>query len=170
MDRSERIRKDGLIEDPVEFYSTRGEYGYMPNFSRHKIILPHPFTGKMITYNDGETRFQAMKATNAGDHDLIVATGRPREAKQIGREIRLRPGWGSSYGDLCWYVMAELIVAKSMQHPQIQESLLATGERAIWEDSPKDNIWGIRKAADYTGKNLLGRAWMYSRHILRQGR
>lgn len=55
-----------------------------------------------------------------------------------------------------------------MQYPNIKKALLAEEIRnkAIWEDSPTDDIWGIRHGPNYLGKNLLGKAWMNARGIL----
>lgn len=58
----ERVLADGFgTREPVVFYGGNGS-----NFSRHKVRLLNPFTGRPFDYPTGEHRFQAMKATNAG--------------------------------------------------------------------------------------------------------
>jgi len=165
MNRAQRIKADGLKVEPIEFFVPRKPYGFMSSFSRHPVKLIHPFTGKLVEHETGEHRFQAMKATSEKDYDLILNADGPTEAKDLGRSIDLRAGWGSEYGSLCWYVMCETVIAKAQQHPNLLKQLLATGDRALWEDSPVDDIWGIRHHSNYRGKNLLGRSWMYARMV-----
>lgn len=160
MNRQERIEKDGLEEEPIEFYGGEGEHPEFSNFSRHGIWLPHPFTDVLTLYNSGEYRFQAMKATNEEDHDYVNEASSSAQSKKRGREIELRPGWDQG---LNYYVMVETVTNKALQHRDILLSLLRTEGRAIWEDSPTDDIWGIRYRNDYRGKNLLGKSWMQAR-------
>jgi ribA/ribD-fused uncharacterized protein len=166
MNKAERIQRDD-VEELVEFYAADWHHGYMSNFSAHPVRMIDPFWGVIADYPTTEHRFQALKATNSEDHDNIRASVSPTEAKQMGRSIDLRVGWGNDYGDLCWYVMFEALLAKFIQHPEILNQLRATGDATIWEDSPVDDIWGIRYQNDYRGKNLLGRCLMDVREILR---
>lgn len=166
MNRAERIRQDALLEEPIEFYGPHRAYGWMSNFSHHEVILPHPFTGELVKYSTGEHRYQALKGLTEEEHDWVAAATTPSDAKARGRKVNLRPDWGDSHGDLCWFVMFELVIAKTLQHPDINEDLKRTGTRAIWEDSPTDDIWGIRYRGSYRGKNLLGRTWMQTRLLL----
>lgn len=165
MDRQARIAADGLTEEPLEFYYPQEAYGFMSNFSAHPVVMLHPFTGRLAEYKTTEHRFQAMKATTLEDHELVRVASRASDTKDAGRQIYLRDGWGQNYGDLCWFVMVEALMAKVDQHPKLLKILLDTGTRAIWEDSPTDDIWGIRYQDNYSGKNLLGRAWMYVRSV-----
>jgi predicted NAD-dependent protein-ADP-ribosyltransferase YbiA (DUF1768 family) len=107
-----------------------------------------------------------MKAEGINDHEAIRLQPSAFRAKRMGREITLRSGWGNSYGDLCWYVMMETVLAKAIQQPEVAEALIETEDARIYEDAPSDNIWGWRKANNYNGKNLLGLAWMQARDIL----
>jgi ribA/ribD-fused uncharacterized protein len=62
------------------------------------------------------------------------------------------------------------------QNKQMQDILIATGDREIAEASPKDRIWGIgfnigdaqRTPKDQWGTNLLGKAIMEVRTLLKQ--
>jgi ribA/ribD-fused uncharacterized protein len=173
MKREERLQKDGLLGDDgignyIAFYNQEDAWGVFSNFSEHGIWLPHPhlFTNEIVWYRTGEHRFQAMKATNEKDHEYIRLQPNSYKAKKAGREIELRPGWGNDYGDLCWYAMAELIMGKALQVPPAAEALVACSGLHIYEDAPRDDIWGWRKLNSYHGKNLLGRAWMQTRDIL----
>lgn len=159
---AERAASDGFGDQlPFTFFGD-----WPSNFSRHPVVLPCPFTGVRTTYPTGEHRFQAMKATTLADHDAVLYEPHPSKAKDRGRSILLRDGWGSNYGDLCWYVMTEVTTAKAVQHVAVAQALLATGGRPIYEDSPTDDIWGVRSGATFDGKNLLGRSWMWTRYAI----
>lgn len=166
--REQRLRRDG-DQDPVLFYSSRAKWGEFSNFSDHAIVMLSPWTLRPTTYRRGEHRFQALKATRQEDHDRIVQAGGPGEAKDIGRSIRLRDDWGNSYGDACWWAMVDLVMAKATQHDCVREALRRTIGHVIYEDSPRDGIWGWYNGdprttqGSYDGKNLLGLAWMHAR-------
>lgn len=163
----ERVAADGFgSAAPVLFYRPQDANGRGSNFSRHTVVLPNPWTGSLSIYTTGEHRYQALKADTASEHDWVASSPGPGEAKRRGRMVGLRLGWGDRYGDLCWYVMAELVVAKAQQHQDVRGWLRSTGDRPIYEDSETDDIWGVRFHTSYTGKNLLGRVWMGARKLL----
>lgn len=168
MNERERIQRDGLTEPPIKFYGKRCKHNYFSNYAPLDLWLPHPFAGPgepAIHYETGEHRFQAMKARNESDHDYVNQGLGPGESKDRGRSIELRDGWDSPHNQpLAYYAMVEVVWAKAMQHPHVLKALLETGERAIWEDSPIDDVWGIRYRGDYRGRNLLGKAWMEVRN------
>lgn len=170
MTKAERLTHDGWTGvNPVLFYRPRDPFGCLSQFSRHKIVLPNPWTRKLYIYEGGEWRFQALKGTSERDHEYVCAAETATEAKFRGSpkgNITFRDDWGNSYGDICWYVMLEVCIAKALQHPEVQQALADTGERPIYEDSPTDDIWGWRKRHDYRGKNLLGEAWMQTRAMI----
>lgn len=168
MDLRERLALDGYEDcEPIFFYHPSDKYGWASNFSKHEIVLPSPFTFELTSYRTGEHRYQAMKATSVEDHDYIAGASNPTKAKSRGREILLRDAWGDSYGDLCYLVMLEVILTKVSQHNVIRRNLSKISTlQPIYEDSPTDDIWGIRCAQDYRGKNLLGRCWMQVRESL----
>lgn len=167
MNREERLAADGYAQiEPVLFYHQQDEHGWASNFSRHSVEMAHPFTLERVTYRTGEHRFQAMKAATIGEHEYVMDADRPGQAKARGREINLRDGWGDSYGDLCWFVMLEVVLYKAGQYTGIQRALAQTRGRPIYEDSPTDDIWGWRYEQSYDGKNLLGICWMVVRDIM----
>lgn len=165
MNREERLIADGYdpkVVEPVLFYrsATLGS-----NFSPHAVRLLDPWTGASRHYRTCEHRYQAMKATNQGDHDYVCDANRPIDSKNRGREIELREGWGEHYGQFCWYVMFEVVLAKTLQHEDVRKWLKSTKDRPIYEDSPTDDIWGWRYMDDHRGRNLLGRCWMQIRGV-----
>jgi ribA/ribD-fused uncharacterized protein len=139
------------------------------NFSLHSIRLLDPWTGKPRVYKTCEHRYQAMKANSQAEHDWVCEAPTAFESKERGREVKLRLMWGEHYGSYAWYVMWEVVMAKAMQHADVREWLLSTGDRPIYEDSPVDDIWGWRYENDHRGRNLLGRCWMQVRAVLRFG-
>jgi ribA/ribD-fused uncharacterized protein len=175
MNVAERLRQDGVQGDGVvTFYGHRDAmWGVFSNFSDHQVWLPHPFRdGELAPYATTEHRYQAMKATTADAHDAIRAQPTAYASKEAGGPrskvpgMVLRPGWGSNYGDLCWYVMFEAVLAKALQHDPMASALARTGSKMIYEDSPVDDIWGWRFHNDYRGKNLLGRVLMEVREVV----
>ncbi len=164
MKKDQRLEKDGATGRYVVFYGSSDELGALSNFSDHSVTLPNPWTGKHTTYLTGEHRFQAMKATNARDHDWVSGSSSPYHAKRAGRVITLRSGWGNDVNCICWFVMCEIVMAKLCQNSDVFE-LLAGIRGFIYEDSPIDPIWGWRMYANYSGRNLLGKAWMQARFL-----
>lgn len=172
MTRNERLLADGYSEaqnnaPPILFYSPRDKHGIASNFSTHSLILPNPFTGEKVLYSTGEHRYQAMKARDLDNHEMIRMAVGPGAAKRMGGQTLLRPEWGNSYGDFCYYVMLEVITVKVAQIREAKTWLLSTDLYPIYEDSPTDDIWGWRFAEDHRGKNLLGRCWMQVRETIR---
>lgn len=167
MNKNERLIKDGAW-NPLLFYRPRETNGEFSNFSRHRVILPHPWTGALTKYATSEHRYQALKAISAKDHDYVNEDPSPSVCKHRGgpKGIQLRPDWGNDYHDFCWWVMFEVVTAKVIQNPDVRDSLLASNVRHIYEDSPTDDIWGWRYGQSYTGKNLLGRCLMEVRSLI----
>ena len=101
----------------------------------------------------------------AGTHHatLIRKAETPRQAKNLGRDrsIPLRSDWEQVKDE----VMRLPVRAKFETHREARETLLATGEEEIIEDSPTDYYWDC--GADGTGKNMLGRILMEVRAELR---
>ena len=167
--RHERLELDGAGADPVLFYNQNDKWGVFSNFSRHPIVLPHPFTGELTIYRTSEHRYQAMKSWDPEDHDWVVDAQSPAGAKSRGAVVQLRDDWGSDKLSVCYFVMVDAVMAKAIQVPAMTDALLGTGNRHIYEDSPVDDIWGWRYGEVYRGKNLLGEALMHVRAVLTAG-
>lgn len=166
MNKQQRLDRDGAI-DPILFYNHLDEHGDFSNFdTRHPIDMPHPFTMRVVTYPGGEWRYQACKGRDQEAHDYVLAAPTAFESKLRGNEIALRTHWGNNQGDICWFVMCELLTAKVLQHSDVMELLAETGQRWIYEDSPTDDIWGWRFHQSHSGKNLLGLGWMHTRALV----
>ena len=138
-----------------------------------------PFKVDERIYKTAEHYMMAQKAKLFGDEDLfqqIISANKPGEAKALGREIK-------QFDHEIWDLAKFEIVVKGnynkfLQHPNLKNYLISTGNRIIAEASPVDLVWGIGLAEnnpailnvnDWPGLNLLGFALMKVRHILSSG-
>lgn len=134
---------------------------------------PSVFTDDGRRYDTAEHYMMAHKAWLFGDTevaDKILASGHPRNAQKLGRQVR-------GYAQAVWEAERFAIVVRGNvlkfgQHPELLAYLRSTGDRVLVEASPKDRIWGIGLAGDdpraadpatWRGLNLLGRALMEAR-------
>ncbi|KJK83781.1 hypothetical protein H634G_01014 [Metarhizium anisopliae BRIP 53293] len=156
-----------------------------------------PFTddkNPKIVYETAEHYMMYHKALLFSDQTVaaqVLAAGHPRNAKALGRQVQ-------NFSDETWKKHRTAIVRQGnllkftaavtekgfrkgtgnnapLIDGSLREMLLATGTREIVEASPSDKIWGIGcKAADaerrraYWGLNLLGKALMEVRSLLRE--
>jgi ribA/ribD-fused uncharacterized protein len=137
---------------------------------------PVDFTVDGITFRSAEHYMMWRKAKLFGDEEpaeRVVASGHPRQAKELGRAVR-------DFDDRVWTaerfgIVADASVAKFGQHPDLRGFLAGTSKRVLVEASPTDRIWGIglaatdERAADparWRGLNLLGFALMRARATL----
>jgi len=136
----------------IKFYQTKAEYGFLNNFYRAKMEL----YGKI--WDTVEHAYQAQKTTIPGEINKIWAAATPREARNMGQLVQMRPDWDQ----VKYSIMKECVKAKFLQHQDLKEKLIATGNEEIVEDSPIDWYWGCGK--DGTGQNMLGKILMEVRH------
>lgn len=172
MNRAERLTQDGATEDTIVlFYKPHDAFGWGSNYDTdHGLYLPDRWDRGMIWYRSGEHAFQARKMATMEQHDHVNDKRTPNQAKQAGGpkgKGQMREGWGNSYGDLCYYVMLEVTIAKAQQNSFVRNELVKTADAHIYEDSETDDIWGWRYHQDHRGKNLLGECWMMTRELVR---
>ena len=137
-----------------------------------------PFTVDNTTYRTSEHWMMTQKALLFNDREnaaKIIASIKPGEAKQLGRQI-------INFNQSTWIDNRYRIVTignihKFNQNPLLGEFLLQTESRILVEASPIDEIWGIGLAADnpdieniekWRGLNLLGFALMETRDYLKK--
>jgi ribA/ribD-fused uncharacterized protein len=137
---------------------------------------PAPFEASGHRYPTAEHWMMAEKARLFGDKDAaskIMAAGSPKQAKQLGREVR-------GFDEAVWdrekmRIVTEGSVHKFKQNPPLRDFLRSTGEVVLVEASPVDRVWGIGLAAEderagnpllWRGDNLLGFALMAARERL----
>lgn len=110
--------------------------------------------------------------TNTALATAIMTTKLAIDIKAHGRSV-------ANFDELVWRerryeYMVEAIKLKFTQNEEFAKVLLATGDKVIAEAAPNDDIWGIgisaekaQKGVAWKGLNLLGRALMEVRDILR---
>jgi ribA/ribD-fused uncharacterized protein len=132
----------------IKFYRIKAPYGFFSNFSYHPILVDG------VSWPTVEHYFQAMKFPDEPERrEQIRVASTPADAKRIAWEAggRLRPDW-DSYRD---EVMLQALRLKFVQHPDLGNALLETGEQDIVEHTGNDSYWG--DGGDGTGSNKLGR-------------
>jgi N-glycosidase YbiA len=157
-------------EEALFFYG-----GWASNFVGGPFYIESPqpwITGSYGNeYETVEHFYQASKAISLRDHQAIAAERGPWQAKRAGRKTRLRNDWEDVKFDVMltglrhkFGVAASMTVPLTLEEIGFRDTLLATGNRYIAEDSPTDYEWGIRDhRGGYTGNNLLGKALMQIR-------
>jgi len=139
--------------------SFSGKYECFSNFSAHPV-------GQYAT---AEHRFQAKKATNQRDHDYVAEANSPRSAKWRGRQIKLRADWEQAKDP----EMLRTVIDKVHQHRDVADILVSTDNVLLIEGNyHKDDYWGMVKDKDgnWTGLNMLGKALMVARGMLKRER
>ena len=84
-------RQAGEQHEPSEelrFYRATGRYSFLSNFSKHTLTL-----GK-TPYRTSEHAYQAMKARNPNDAEMIRLANTPMGAKKLGQKVDLRVAAG----------------------------------------------------------------------------
>ena len=141
--------------------SFRDEYSFLSNYSAS------PFTDECGDfYPTMEHYFQAQKATNSYDFELVRKAKTPGLAKRYGRQIKIAPDWES--------VKVE-VMRKGLHFkfaiPELRDKLLATGVQYLEEGNFwHDNTWGncqCPRCKDIMGKNMLGQLLMQVREEIK---
>jgi ribA/ribD-fused uncharacterized protein len=154
----------------ILFYSHRPEkYSEFPKGNlawAFSNFSAHPVEAYGMKWKTSEHLYQALKFL-PHDYDYAMKihySKSPMQAKILGnsREHPLRQDWEEVKNDIMYYC----VLAKILQHPEIEEYLLSTGSSELIEDSPTDYYWGIGRKG--TGKNMLGVTLMKIRERLRE--
>lgn len=135
------------------------------------------YRGKL--FNTSEHAFMWEKANYFNDQEIAETILRntlgPSEVKELGRQVK-------DYDDTLWAkvrygIMVNILIEKFDSDETLRNTLLMTGTRTIVEASPYDRIWGIgyhwtdpkmMEEQNNWGENLLGKALMDTREILRR--
>lgn len=133
-----------------------------------------------ILYHIAEQYMMAGKARLFGDDSAftrIMNARTPREYKRLGRSVK-------RYSESVWQAKRfEIVVNGNLlkfgQNEDMKRFLLGTGSKMLAEASRYDLIWGIgmspgdpnaADARNWRGQNLLGKALMTVRELLREER
>lgn len=131
-----------------------GTYSFLSNF------YEHPVTYKGKTFASVEHAFQAYKADNDIDFEIVADQPTPGKAKRAGRKIPLRSDWEEVKLDL----MLSLVRAKFVEDTVMLKLLQSTGDEELVEGNTwGDVVWGV---CDGVGENHLGKILMRVRSEL----
>lgn len=139
----------------IKFYKTNAPYGFLNNFKKARMFI----YGKW--WNNVEAPYQASKCTDPVEANAIWACATPRDARDLGQKVQMRQDWDQVKNQ----IMYECCMAKFLQHKDLREQLIATGDQELIEDSPVDYYWGC--GGKGTGKNMLGKTLMRIRDELK---
>jgi ribA/ribD-fused uncharacterized protein len=147
------------MSDAINFYRVSDEYGCFSNFAPYPVRLD----GKV--WPTSEHYLQAQKFEDPKHREQIRKTKSPMIAARLGRDRKkpIRRDWESVKVG----IMREVVRAKFMQHNDIRQILLSTGDKKIVEHTENDSYWG--DGGDGSGKNMLGRILMEVREELKNG-
>lgn len=132
----------------IKFYKTKEAHGYMSNYYKARFFI----YGRW--WSSVEHPYQAKKCANQVEYDAIWQTVRSNDARDLGQKVVMRSDWMEVRAE----VMYECVLAKFVQHKNLRDQLIATGNEELIEDSPVDWYWGC--GADGTGQNMLGKILM----------
>lgn len=142
--------------EKIKFYSVNETYGEFSNFA----LFPIKLKGKI--WKTTEHYFQAQKFVDKAYQEKIRKASTPMKAAQLGRsrKVRIMKNWDNIRDN----VMYEALKAKFTQHEELNELLLATGDKILIEHTENDSYWG--DSGDGSGKNRLGKLLMRLRKEL----
>lgn len=133
--------------------SFTGENYFLSNFYPVEVV----YNGKL--YPSSEHAYQAAKAVNDSDAELIRNAATPGESKKLGRVVKYRDDWDQVKD----YAM-ECILRNKFSNPDLEKMLLNTGDKYLIEGNYwNDTYWGICRG---TGENRLGKLLMKIRNEL----
>ncbi|AWB69055.1 DUF1768 domain-containing protein [Saccharobesus litoralis] len=123
----------------------------------------HAFELEGVNWPSVEHYYQAMRFSDESYREQI----RQADLKQA---IKLGKAWfkkkRSDWKKVETVVMTRALYTKFKTHPELSDSLLATGEEKLIESSLYDHFWGCGR--DQRGDNHYGQVLMNIRAKLRQ--
>jgi len=113
-----------------------------------------------IDYPSSEHAYQASKAYNLDDRELVAKARTPGDAKRMGKNLRIRVGWDA----IKIRIMKEIVLAKFTQNVDLGKQLIETGDQELIEGNTwDDTFWGV---CNGVGENHLGKILMEVRDRL----
>ena len=153
------------FEDKIYFYGSKGDYGFLSNF--YKSNFECFINNKIIKFNCSEQYFMYFKCITFDPNNnellnMILKETNPVKIKALGRKVY-------NFDEKIWtskkyFIMMNALYYKFSQNLELKKKLLDTGNKILYEASPRDKIWGIgfsaKKAFNINpnkyGSNLLG--------------
>lgn len=142
--------------------SFTGGFRFLSNFYPSKVYAS--WNEEKVETNSVENSYQAMKAINRGDFDMVCIAKTPGQAKRIGRKITMRSDWET----IKLGVMEDLLRQK-FSDPMLRQQLLDTKSYELIEgNSWGDKYYGcVLENDEWVGQNHLGKLLMKLREELR---
>jgi ribA/ribD-fused uncharacterized protein len=144
------IERDYIIHDESNIKGFFGEYRWLSNFEVCDIY----FDGEL--YDSTEAAYMAGKTTDSFLRSQFNKKSNitPKEARDFGRRITLRPDWDKVRYD----TMSAVVFDKFYRNLELREKLLATGNKYLEETNHwGDQYWGV---CDGKGESNLGKILM----------
>lgn len=138
----------------------KDEHRFLSNF----WFVPGGVSYDGMTGPTTEHVFQAAKTLVASERALILAASTPLSAKQLGRNVTLRPDW-----ELVKIGVMASLQASKYSEPGLAAQMVATGDAELVEGNHwNDVFWGrcTCRTHDNEGANWLGRILMIQRSLL----
>ena len=166
--KKRKLRKQKEAEpEPILFSSSEEAANEYRDFSN---ASPHAVTIDGTQYPTVEHYYQAMKATEFGDADMlkkIIKTKTAKAVKSAGKKVQNfnQEVWDAKKEEF----MRKGVRAKFVQHPAIQTKLLETGDKLIGFADARDTFWAIgtslstekaKVPSKWRGENRLGKLLM----------
>jgi len=145
----------------IKFYRASGEYGFLSNLFPCKIDCYNK------TFRSSEELYQYGKPKNKEIAEWIISAPKQHLVAMAAHGLfgfDIVENWNEIKVDR----MKECLKIKFLQHPELEEKLLATGNLILIEDSKTDALWGIGKKSN--GKNMLGVLLMELREELKNSK
>ena len=142
--------------------SFSGENAFLSNFASSPLVV-NGFTWPTV-----EHIYQAFKASEIAERELIRLAPSAGQAKKLGQTLTLPANWETQKV----VIMARMIQAKFASGTRFADQLLATGHdvHLIEGNTWHDNFWGdciCYKCSKTIGENMLGEILMIHREELR---
>lgn len=125
--------------------------GWPDGLGAHVLRNEYPaeITVDSVSYPTVVHAYWALAAADPATAEQIRAADRPHDAEKLAGQAVIRPDWPV----IRIAVMARLLRAKFAQHPQLAETLLATGDGRIVYSSFASGYWNVGRQ----GRNWMGR-------------
>ena len=111
---------------------------------------PAAITVDSVSYPTVVHAYWALAVVDPAAAEQIRTAGRPYDAEKLAGQAAIRPDWPA----VRIAVMARLLRAKFAQHPQLAETLMATGDGRIEYTSAGSDYWNAGRGQ---GRNWMGR-------------
>ena len=138
-----------------EITKFKGSYSFLSNFETCFV------TYEGMKFRTVEHAFQAAKTLDMKERIVFQLIDFPAEAKQIGKQVKLRPDW-----EQVKLGIMEDLVRQKFNQPKFKKLLLSTNNNTIVEGNTHgDTFWGVCKNVGY---NKLGKIIMKIRDEIKQ--